>query len=664
MFPQSQMDKTQYSVSSQMPTSAEVVNSGYEPLTNSYSGLPMAKFAKGGDVNEKDIDLRYSVMPQGSQEYDPRFMPLQVDNRPITGPQGALLRLQIEKQLGKEARLRAAAMGNVMALPGQTGLRGMPGAFEVGYNTPAGIGNLDISAMRAMRGTPDGKTPYGVNARYSIPFAKGGLPKLAEGGTFEDQKATISDLYQKLLGRAPGEGEDIMQWKDYLGEGSPSEILTLADRLAQTEEGTAYGKSEGNKVFSNMVELTQKDSPFAGTENAYSNMKFLGGTQDPEGNPLYRFQDQNSGLMTVDASGQPIGYEPGRGWYDEQLRANPDAVRGSSYRNQQYLATGPLEKTYKFNGVDVPINAQEFQLDPKTGQFITGKSGDYAPVLMRDKGYSWFDDWGAPAAVIAIPALAAAGVYAAGAYGAGAAGGALGAEGAGALTTTELLGGAGGSFVPTAGSGASFTLPAGATTAGTVGAGGEVASQGLTLKDAYDAYKYGKIGLNVLNALSGGQQPSGLNSAPNASGYSAFDPGVRTVGLPTASGYEKTPWANMMPQISLSKLSEFAPTRELAAGGMTGLGHLGGYSDGGRLLKGPGDGMSDNIPATISDKQPARLADGEFVVPADVVSHLGNGSTDAGAKQLYSMMDKIRKARTGNEKQGKQINPNKFLPKG
>jgi hypothetical protein len=92
---------------------------------------------------------------------------------------------------------------------------------------------------------------------------------------------------------------------------------------------------------------------------------------------------------------------------------------------------------------------------------------------------------------------------------------------------------------------------------------------------------------------------------------------------------------------------------------------LGGYAAGGnpRLLKGPGDGMSDNIPAMIGHKQPARLADGEFVVPADVVSHLGNGSTDAGAKRLYSMMDKVRKARTGNKKQGKQINADKYLPK-
>jgi len=99
--------------------------------------------------------------------------------------------------------------------------------------------------------------------------------------------------------------------------------------------------------------------------------------------------------------------------------------------------------------------------------------------------------------------------------------------------------------------------------------------------------------------------------------------------------------------------------QQMAKGGMS---SLGGYSDGGRMLKGPGDGMSDSIPGVIGGRQPARLADGEFVVPADVVSHLGNGSTDAGAKQLYSMMDKVRKARTGKKAQGKQINPRKYMP--
>jgi hypothetical protein len=102
-------------------------------------------------------------------------------------------------------------------------------------------------------------------------------------------------------------------------------------------------------------------------------------------------------------------------------------------------------------------------------------------------------------------------------------------------------------------------------------------------------------------------------------------------------------------------------TTEAAAGGTMRY-NLGGYSDGGRMLKGPGDGMSDSIPASISGKQPARLADGEFVVPADVVSHLGNGSTDAGAKKLYGMMDRIRKARTGKKKQAPAVKTARYMP--
>jgi hypothetical protein len=81
-----------------------------------------------------------------------------------------------------------------------------------------------------------------------------------------------------------------------------------------------------------------------------------------------------------------------------------------------------------------------------------------------------------------------------------------------------------------------------------------------------------------------------------------------------------------------------------------------------KFINGAGDGMSDSVPAVIDGKQPARLADGEFVIPADVVSHLGNGSTKAGAKQLYSMMDRVRQARTGTKQQGKEIKPSKYMP--
>ena len=107
--------------------------------------------------------------------------------------------------------------------------------------------------------------------------------------------------------------------------------------------------------------------------------------------------------------------------------------------------------------------------------------------------------------------------------------------------------------------------------------------------------------------------------------------------------------------------TEYEDTQAAANGGLMGLSE---YAAGGKLLRGPGDGMSDDIPAVIKGQQPQRaaLADGEFVIPADVVSHLGNGSTEAGAKRLYAMMDKVRHARTGRKAQGRQIKAEKYLP--
>ena len=95
-------------------------------------------------------------------------------------------------------------------------------------------------------------------------------------------------------------------------------------------------------------------------------------------------------------------------------------------------------------------------------------------------------------------------------------------------------------------------------------------------------------------------------------------------------------------------------TRELAVGGMA----MGGPN----YLAGATDGMADLVPATIGGTQPAALSDGEFVIPADVVSHLGNGNSDAGAKQLYAMMDRVRDERTGTTRQGPEINPTKMMP--
>jgi hypothetical protein len=111
-----------------------------------------------------------------------------------------------------------------------------------------------------------------------------------------------------------------------------------------------------------------------------------------------------------------------------------------------------------------------------------------------------------------------------------------------------------------------------------------------------------------------------------------------------------------------------AGSPQFAKGGLSSINgqyNLGGYSDGGRLLRGPGDGVSDSIPAQIGNRRPARLADGEFVIPARIVSELGNGSTDAGARRLYAMMDRIQKARRktiGKRKIAVNSRADKYLP--
>jgi hypothetical protein len=125
----------------------------------------------------------------------------------------------------------------------------------------------------------------------------------------------------------------------------------------------------------------------------------------------------------------------------------------------------------------------------------------------------------------------------------------------------------------------------------------------------------------------------------------------------------KKKWEDMTPEEQEIERRKYILTKYrmgFAAGGNVGRAGLGSLPP--RYIDGRGDGMSDSVPAVISNKQPARLADGEFVIPADVVSHLGNGSSKAGAQQLYAMMDRVRRARTGNPKQGRQIKPAQQMP--
>jgi hypothetical protein len=181
---------------------------------------------------------------------------------------------------------------------------------------------------------------------------------------------------------------------------------------------------------------------------------------------------------------------------------------------------------------------------------------------------------------------------------------------------------------------------------------------------------YSAMGMNQGNLQKGlfgmGYAPGGVTKLPKG------DPGIYKDDNPTTRGQDSftaaltrlnsaQKRANIKGLPALKAVAEPLGNVETAAKGGV-MSGLGGYSDGGRMLKGPGDGMSDSIPGVIGNKQPARLADGEFVVPADVVSHLGNGSTDAGARKLYSMMDKIRKARTGKKKQAPAVKADKYMP--
>lgn len=214
----------------------------------------------------------------------------------------------------------------------------------------------------------------------------------------------------------------------------------------------------------------------------------------------------------------------------------------------------------------------------------------------------------------------------------------------------------------------------------------KLAGGALSAYGAYQAYQDAKTpppptgyqgGIPSYTAIQGRAPEPAADARPGA-GHQYFT-GVQfantkdKAALPAAteaigtqlSGLAALNAANARQDALQQAAKQAVPLTKMAYGGLTGLAHGGvPTKPHGTYLKGSTDGMADKIPGTIDGIQPARLAHGEFVIPADVVSHLGNGNSDAGAQQLHKMMDRIRTARTGNSKQGKEINPNKFMPGG
>lgn len=178
----------------------------------------------------------------------------------------------------------------------------------------------------------------------------------------------------------------------------------------------------------------------------------------------------------------------------------------------------------------------------------------------------------------------------------------------------------------------------------------------------YEPYTYKPYAEGGLTALAMGGGPVEQMSNANAVGANTGFPMADINRGAYATPYQQPISQNVLTGGQDTRVDAYTGEERLAEGGIA---SLGGYSDGGRLLKGPGDGVSDSIPATIGNRQPARLADGEFVVPARIVSEIGNGSTDAGARELYKMMNRVQSARgktVGKNKVAKDTRASKYLP--
>ena len=366
------------------------------------------------------------------------------------------------------------------------------------------------------------------------------------------------------------------------------------------------------------------------------------------------FVNPNGATLSVDANGTVT----------QELPSHKDYEFNGQYWNPagKNIAWHPEtnQTAYKVDGVEVPIERQATKgiaaLTDASGKPQMQMDANNQPIFTQPEGITqsklWMDEYGAP--LLASAALGGAAALGSGAIGAG--------------TTMANAGAAGaaGSAVPAAGTAGSI---APTSSIPTVANGAPVYS--------FDTPYTGQfVNQSVLSSLSPMQQATlgigavgGLASLAGGQGLGMGSLG--SFGNSTTAAANPTQ-ANARP-IQTGQMPRYDQNTgryvNAAQGGIMGNGYaaggmynLGGYSDGGRLLKGPGDGVSDSIPAQIGERQPARLADGEFVVPARIVSELGNGSTEAGAKQLYKMMDRIQAKRRKTKNMATDTKSYKALP--
>jgi len=187
------------------------------------------------------------------------------------------------------------------------------------------------------------------------------------------------------------------------------------------------------------------------------------------------------------------------------------------------------------------------------------------------------------------------------------------------------------------------------------------AAQGYADTQQSDLNQQGLGGLRKGGAIryqQGGKTTAEMNTAKAATPAPAT-----TMDLMLAKKNEEEMANQGLPAgLNIQALQAQAQQQQgMAAGGIAGL-----TPDDGKMLNGNGDGVSDEIPAMIEGEQEAALSDGEFIVPARIVSELGNGSSDAGAQKLYAMIDRIQAARSktmgDNKEYAKDTNAERYLP--
>ena len=672
MFPQSHMDKTQYAVPTQMPTSAEVMRSDYDAPTQPYTGMQPQMMAKGGIAT-----LRYNGEEDGSQveapqAWDPtagQVTLLQPNNEdPSADPKTVGYTIPKDDIKTYVAYDETDPTGNPLG-GGQ-------------YILKDGSA-ISVNAKGIVSGAVPGKNDYTLNEQGYYQPTGANLTWNGEANTLTKKIGGVDVVvpniyhkggYQDETGklRTDANGLVVPLAPAYLDSGAGKSGLSDAAPYIALAAMTAATMGAGATGFAGMVPASETllgasalgaagGSGFAGLSPELAAEIGLGGS--------------SSGLSGLGASGDVLagmGFEgagaagsSGFAGLSPELAAEL-GLGGSSSGLSTAGASGDVLANMGIEGSGGLSAKQAMNLYRGANMLNSAFGGGEAQA-----GYGGTPTAAAPAT---IPNITRSGVT--GYYGAAEA---PDYRSAMALQRTPYLSKIRGGYGEMA-----FAAGGKAETdrifdhltekekrlielelmaqslkpmPGSEYTGSQYAPQGafgrIGASTGIDENSRLRAGLSGMAMAMPGQQ--GVKTMPGA-----MDVGYSTQAGPGNLDLSAFRSINPMPGRGHAQGVNARYTIPFAQGG--GIANLGGYSDGGQLLKGPGDGMSDHIPAKIGDAQPARLADGEFVVPADVVSHLGNGSTDAGAKQLYAMMDKVRKARTGNKKQGKQINPSKFLP--